>query len=61
MFNKDIRAYAKEKSVFLWQVAKAMNISEATITRRLRMELPEQEKQKVFGIIDELSVQNAND
>ncbi|MDE5583235.1 MAG: hypothetical protein K2J08_06000 [Ruminococcus sp.] len=55
MFNKDIRAYAKEKSVFLWQVAKAMNISEATITRRLRMELPEQEKQKVFGIIDELS------
>ena len=55
MFNKDIRAYAKENSVFLWQVAKAMGISEPTMTRRLRSELPEQEKQKYFCIIDELS------
>lgn len=55
MFNKDIRTYAKENNVFLWQVAKAMGISESTMTRRFRMELQEQEKQKVFSIIDKLS------
>ena len=60
MFNKDIRAYAKEKRIFLWQVAKSMGISEPTMTRRLRSELPEQEKQQFIRIIDELSVQNAN-
>lgn len=60
MFNKDLRAYAKEKSIFFWQVAKVMGISESTITRRLRTELPEQEKQKLIKIIDGLSVQNTN-
>ncbi len=55
MFNKDIRAYAKENNVFLWQIAKAIGISEPTMTRRLRSELSEQEKQEIFCIINELS------
>ncbi len=58
MFNKDLRAYAKEKGVFFWQIAKAMGISEPTITRKLRAELPEQEKQTFRRIINELSAQN---
>ncbi|MDE5853717.1 MAG: hypothetical protein K2H19_01455 [Ruminococcus sp.] len=61
MFNKDLRAYAKEKSIFFWQVAKFMGIFEATITRHLRYELTEQEKQKFIRIIDGLSVKNTND
>jgi len=59
MFNKDLRTYAKEKGVFFWQIAKVMGISEPTMTRRLREELPEQDKQEFIRIINELSEQNA--
>lgn len=55
MYNKDIRAYAKENNVKLWQIAKAMGISEPTMTRKLRSELPEQDKQTFRRIINELS------
>lgn len=58
MFNKDVRAYAKGKGVKLWQVAKAMGISEPTMTRKLRSELPETDKQTFRRIINELSTQN---
>ena len=58
MFNKDLRAYAKKKGVFFWQIASNMGISEPTMTRKLRTELPEQDKQTFRKIIDELSVQN---
>jgi len=59
MFNKDLRTYAKEKGVFFCQIAKVMGISEPTMTRRLREELPEQDKQEFIRIINELSEQNA--
>lgn len=59
MYNKDIRTYAKENNVKLWQIAKAMGISEPTMTRKLRSELPEQDKQTFIRIIDELSAQDA--
>lgn len=59
MYNKDIRTYAKENNVKLWQIAKAMGISEPTMTRKLRSELPEQDKQTFRRIIDELSDQGA--
>lgn len=58
MFNKDLRIYAKEKGVFFWQIAKVMGISEPTMTRKLRSELPEKDKQEVVRIINELSAQN---
>ncbi len=59
MYNKDIRTYAKENNVKLWQIAKAMGISEPTMTRKLRSELPEQDKQTFRRIINELSAQDA--
>lgn len=55
MSNAELRVYAKAKGVFFWQIAKAMGISEPTMTRRLRTELTEQEKQEFIRIIDELS------
>lgn len=58
MFNKDLRAYAKGKGVFFWQIAKVMGVSEPTMTRRLRSELSEQDKQEIKRIINELSAKN---
>ncbi len=55
MCNMDLRQKAKEKGVFFWQIAKELGVSEPTMTRRLRFELPELEKQKYLSIIDSLS------
>lgn len=59
MFNKDVRAYAKEKNVYFWQIAEAMKISEPTMTRRLRAELSDKDKAIFKSHIDEISQRNA--
>lgn len=53
--NTDIRNRAKEKNVRLWEVADRLNISEPTITRKLRKELSAEEKHTIFKIIDEIA------
>lgn len=53
--NKDIRAAAKEAGVFLWQIAARYGISDGNFSRKLRQELPMDEKQKIFGIIEALA------
>lgn len=58
MFNKELRAYAKEKGVCFWQIAQTKGISEATMTRKLRTELSAEDKQNYINIIDELSKTN---
>ena len=46
MNNQDIRAEAREKGVFLYQIAERLGKSEATMTRLMRRELsPEHKKQ----------------
>ncbi len=57
--NIDIRKYAKEKGVRLWEVAIALNISEPTITRRLRVELSDQQKADLYRAIDRVAAQHA--
>ena len=53
--NTDVRTTAKEKGVRLWEVAEHLKISDPTMTRKLRKELPDSEKQEIIKIIDELS------
>lgn len=53
--NQDIRLSAKRSGVRLWQVADALGIREATLSRKLRYELPKAEKQKVLDIIETLA------
>lgn len=53
--NLELRRTAKANGVALWQIADKLGISEPTMTRRLRSELPENEKQKILDIINELA------
>lgn len=53
--NNDIRLTAKGNNVALWQIAEVLKISEPTMTRKMRKELPQQEKEKILGIIKELA------
>lgn len=51
MANEDIRLFAKEKGVFLWEIANYLGVSEPTMTRKMRGELPESEKEKLRKVI----------
>ncbi len=58
MSNTDIRTEAKENGVPFWKIAEKLNISEPTMTRKLRKELSDEEKAKIRDIIAELKGEN---
>ena len=53
--NLDVRETAKRCHVTQWQIAEKMGCSEHTVHRRLRTELPEEEKVRFIGIISEIA------
>ena len=55
MSNQDIRRTAAGAGVKLWQIADALGIADCSFSRKLRKELPQEEKEKIFSIIRELS------
>ena len=55
MTNQDIRRTAAGAGVKLWQIADALGIADCSLSRKLRKELPREEKDRIFGIIRELS------
>lgn len=55
--NKDIKVKAKKSGVLIWEIADKLGIADTTMSRKLRKELPEAEKQEIFKIIDELAAE----
>lgn len=55
MKNQDIRQAAAGAGLRLWQIADALGIADCNFSRRLRRELPPEEKEKIFSIIQELA------
>lgn len=55
MANKEIRRTARANGVPLWKIADKLGISEPTMSRKLRHELPEEQKTKILNIINELA------
>lgn len=55
MNNQDIRRTAAGSGIRLWQIADALGIADCSLSRKLRKELPREEKEKIFEIIKELS------
>ncbi|MDE5620584.1 MAG: hypothetical protein K2I80_08750 [Ruminococcus sp.] len=53
--NTDIREAMRTKKVPVYAIADVIGVHENTLFRRLRYELSEQEKQKIFCIIEKLS------
>ena len=52
--NSDIRAEARNAGVTLWAVAREIGVSEATLTRRMRVELRGDEKTQMRGAISRI-------
>lgn len=55
MSNQEIRNAAGGKGLRLWQVAEALGMNESAFSRKLRKELPQDEKEKILAVIDDLA------
>lgn len=55
MKNLDVRRAAAGNGVRLWQIAEALGIADCNLSRKLRKELPDEEKKAIFAIIQDLS------
>lgn len=49
--NMEIRNLARDSGVKLWEVAARLGINDGNFSRKLRFELPENEKSEIIGII----------
>lgn len=52
--NMDIRNAVLTNNIKYWQIAEKLGISDAALSKKLRKELPEEEKKKIFFLINEL-------
>ena len=53
--NRPIRREARASGVAFWKIAKRLGISEPTMTRLMREELPEAKQKQILSIIAELA------
>lgn len=58
--NEDVRAAAKEKGVRFWQLAEKLGVSDTTLAKLFRHELPDNKKAQLMKIIDELALDNGS-
>jgi len=54
MANQTIREAAARSGVRLWQIAARLNLNDGNFSRKLRVELPPEEQEKILAIISEL-------
>lgn len=52
--NEDVRQMEKKFGVPQWQIADRLGISECTLVKRMRFELPPEQKAEIRRIIDGL-------
>lgn len=57
--NEYIRNTARAKGVRLWEVAARLPLSDANFSRKLRRELPDEERERILRIIDEIAAEEA--
>lgn len=54
MKNFEVKEAIENANLYQWQVANALNISEFTLSRRLRNELTSKEKEEILNAIEKL-------
>ena len=55
MKNIEVRNAAGGYGLRLWQVAEALGMNESAFSRKLRKELPQDEKDKILAVIEKLA------
>ena len=54
MKNQDIRKAVQEAGLKLWQIAEKFGMQDSNFSRKLWHELSQTDKQRIYGIIEEL-------
>ena len=54
MQNQEIQARAKEAGVRLWEIAERLGMRDDAFSRKLRRELPDDERENILAIIDQI-------
>lgn len=54
MANMEIRIKLKNSRIRQWELAEKLGIAEATLSRKFRKELPNEEKEMILSAIDEM-------
>lgn len=57
MKNLDIRQKCKVEGIRLWEIAEHMSVCDMTLSRKMRHELPQAEKERVFAIIEAIKAE----
>lgn len=57
--NMKIREKAKNNGIRLWQIADALGVQESFFSKKLRKELPAEERERVLNIIYDLAKEAA--
>lgn len=55
MKNLDIRKAASNAGIHLWEIAEMYGCTDSTFSKKLRRELPPDEKNRILDIIEKLS------
>ncbi len=55
--NPELREYAQNKGVYIWQVAEALGVCEMTLLRWLRFPLPEDKKAAFIHAVDSIATE----
>lgn len=54
MANREVRVAAMDAGVKMWRVAETLGMADSSLSRKLRHELPDEEKVKILDIIERL-------
>ena len=57
MENAEIRNRAKEAGVKLWEIADYYGVNDGNFSRKLRREPPEEERERILAIIDQIAAE----
>ena len=60
MKNLELKKAAKAAGIPLWRIADAIGVGEATMPRKLRHEVPENEKKQLLNLIKQLAREGEN-
>ena len=57
MENSQIRNRARETGVKLWEIADRYGVNDGNFSRKLRRELPVEERERILRLIDEIAAE----
>lgn len=58
--NTEIKSRAKQRGVFMYELAEKIGMVDTAFSRKLRRELPAAEKARIFSLIDEIAAEKKN-